>query len=38
MLVGTVIIIITTNIHLRLIYNNVNELFIQEPKDVKVCV
>ncbi|KAL7044107.1 hypothetical protein ACKWTF_001787 [Chironomus riparius] len=36
MLVGTVIITITTNIHLRLIYNNVNILFIHEPKDVKM--
>jgi P protein len=36
MLIGVVIITIATNIHLRLIYPNINTLFIQEPKDIKV--
>lgn len=36
MLFGVIIITIATNIHLRLIYPNINTLFIQEPKDIKV--
>jgi P protein len=36
MLVGVVIITIATNQHLRLIYPNINTLFIQEPKDIKI--
>lgn len=36
MLIGVVIITIATNIHLRLIYPNINTLFIQEPKDIKI--
>lgn len=35
-LIGVVIVTITTNIHLRLIYPNINSLFIHEPKDVKM--
>lgn len=36
MLVGVAIITLTTNIHLRLIYPNINVLFIHEPKDIKL--
>ena len=36
MLVGVAIITLTTNIHLRLIYPNINALFIHEPKDIKM--
>lgn len=36
MLIGVILITITTNIHLRLIYPNINTLFIHEPKDIKM--
>lgn len=36
MFIGVFIITIATNIHLRLIYPNINTLFIQEPKDIKM--
>lgn len=35
MLIGVVLLTITTSIHLRLIYPNINSLFIHEPKDIK---
>lgn len=36
MLIGVAIITFTTNVHLRLIYPNINALFIHEPKDIKM--
>lgn len=36
MLIGVAIITFTTNVHLRLIYPNINTLFIHEPKDIKM--
>lgn len=36
MLIGVILITITTNIHLRLIYPDINALFIHEPKDIKL--
>uniref|UniRef100_A0A8D8HST2 P protein n=1 Tax=Culex pipiens TaxID=7175 RepID=A0A8D8HST2_CULPI len=35
MMVGVIIVVITTNIHLRLKYKNINNLRMHEPKDVK---
>lgn len=36
MLIGVVILTITTNIHLRLIYKDIKTLFINEPKEMKI--
>lgn len=36
MLIGVILITFTTNVHLHLIYPNVNALFIHEPKDIKM--
>lgn len=36
MLIGVAIITFTTNVHLRLIYPNINALFIHEPKEMKM--
>ncbi|XP_050083930.1 P protein-like isoform X1 [Anopheles aquasalis] len=35
MLVGVIIVVITTNIHLRIIYKNINHLRMHEPKELK---
>jgi P protein len=36
MLIGVVILTITTNVHLRLIYKDIKQLFINEPKEMKM--
>lgn len=36
MLVGVVILTLTTNIYLRLNYKNINSLLVHEPKDIKI--
>lgn len=36
MLIGVIILTITTNLHLRLNYKDINTLFIHEPKEIKV--
>ena len=36
MLIGVVILTITTNLHLRFNYKDINTLFIHEPKEIKV--
>lgn len=36
MLIGVVILTVTTNLHLRFNYKDINTLFIHEPKEIKV--
>jgi Na+/H+ antiporter NhaD/arsenite permease-like protein len=36
MLIGVVVITLTTNLHLRFIYKDINTLFIHEPKEIKI--
>lgn len=36
MLVGVIILTLTTNLHLRFNYKNINKLLINEPKEIKV--
>lgn len=36
MLVGVIILTLTTNLHLRYIYKNINTLLINEPKEIKI--
>lgn len=36
MLVGVIILTLTTNLHLRFNYKNINALLIHEPKDIKI--
>lgn len=35
MMVGVIIVVLTTNIHLRLMYKNINNLRMHEPKELK---